>query len=540
MDAGADLDITRRERDVLVALCRPAASSEVFVEPASVREIAKELVVTEAAVKQHLQHLYDKFGIRETEPRRRLALAREVLRRDAVPLSDVRSVTVRRGSGQPAPQTRYVDCDGVKIAWQVFGEEPAEILFVPGWVSNVDLFWQYPQPREFFSELGTFARVAVYDKPGTGASDPVAVVPTVEERIDQLVRVMDAAGLRYPTVVGVSEGGVTACLAAAARPDRVARLVLLDATACLFDTRGKGEMSDAEHQEWKRFIRRTAETWGEGRDGDFWLAGVRDADQAWGVLQRACATPAVARGYYESWAEGLTAFDVLPAIRQPTLILHRMGDRVVPPKAGRIAAERIPNATMAELPGAEHLPWFGDRSAVLDQLREFVGAPPPMPRTERVLAAILFTDLVGSTDQLGRMGDAAWSARLDHHARVVREGLERFDGRLIKSTGDGMLAVFSGPARATQAARWILETLPAEDLHARAGVHVGEVELRGNDIAGVAVHIAARIMSQAGRGETLVSRTVRDLAAGSGLRFQDRGTHSLKGVPEPWQLYALA
>ena len=438
-----------------------------------------------------------------------------------------------------APRTRYLDYDGAKIAWQVFGEGPAEMLFVPGWVSNVDLFWQYPQPREFFTALAAFARVAVYDKPGTGASDPVDGAPPVETRVEQIVSLMDAAGLSKPTVIGVSEGGATACLAAAARPDRVERLVLLDATAGLFDPRAKGEMSDSEFREWKSFIRRTAETWGEGVDGDIWLAGVRDADTAWGLLQRSCATPVVARRYYESWADGLTAWDALPAIHQPALVLSRTDDRVLPIKAARVAAQRIPGAKLVELPGAEHLPWFGDTAEILAQLRAFVGAPAPPARTDRVLASILFTDLVGSTDQLAKLGDAAWAGRLERHHDIVREGLERFDGRLVKSTGDGALAVFSGPARATEAARWVLEALPGEDMHARAGVHVGEIELQGEDIAGLAVHVSARIMGQAQADEVLVSRTVRDLTAGSGLRFEDRGVHTLKGIPEDWQLYAL-
>jgi len=231
---------------------------------------------------------------------------------------------------------------------------------------------------------------------------------------------------------------------------------------------------------------------------------------------------------------------VLPAIHQPTLVLQRTDDRVVSVKAARVAAQRIPGAKMVELPGAEHLPWLGETAEMLAQLRAFVGAPPPVARTDRVLATLLFTDLVGSTDQLARLGDAAWTARLDRHARIVREGLERFDGRLIKSTGDGALAVFSGPARATESARWILESLPGEDLHARAGVHVGEIELQGDDIAGLAVHISVRIMGLAEADEVLVSRTVRDLTAGSGLQFTDRGTHSLKGIPDAWQLYALA
>ena len=518
MNRIAEPNLTRRERDVLIALCRPAASSEVFVEPASVREIAHELVVTDAAVKQHLQHLYDKFGIAESEPRRRLALAREALRREVV------SLPGRQTTGHPPP-TRYVDCNGVKVAWQVFGEGPAEIVFVSGWVSNVDLYWQYPQPRAFFSALAGFARVAVYDKPGTGASDPVDVVPPAEERIEQLVRVMDAAGLKRPVLVGISEGGVTACLTAAARPDRVGGLVMLNATSCLFDQRARVDMSEAEHEAWRELIRRTAETWGEGRDGDVWLAGVPDADRAWGVLQRACASPAVARGYYGSWAAGLTAFDVLPTIRQPTLILQRTHDRVVPIEAARVTAKRIPGARMVELQGAEHLPWLGEASQVIAELRRFVGAMPPTVDAERVLAAILCVEPCGDSDRYGQ---------------IVADGLARFGGRQIESTRPGILAVFSGPARAAEAARWSLETLLAEGLASRAGVHVGEIELRGDEVAGSAVDVAVHIASRAPQGEVLVSRTVRDLAAGSHLRFEERGDYRLDGITDDFGLYALA
>lgn len=438
------------------------------------------------------------------------------------------------------PRTRYLDYHGAKIAWQVFGDGPAELLFVPGWVSNVDLFWQYEAPRSFLTELGSFARVALYDKPGTGASDPVDAAPPVEDRIEQLVGVMDAAGLERPTVIGVSEGGVTACLAAAAQPERIGRLALFNATATLFDPRGRGDMTEREHAEWRALIRRTAETWGEGRDGEIWLAGTPDADTAWGRLQRACASPAVARGYYETWAEGLTAFDALPTIRQPTLVISRTGDRVVPLKAARVAASLIPDARMIEVPGAEHLPWLGDRAQFVEPLRDFVGAPPPASRPERVLAAVLFTDLVGSTELVTQLGDAAWRERLSRHDRIVRDGLARFDGRLVKHTGDGVLATFAGPARGSEAARWILEALDAASLRARAGLHVGEVELRDDDVTGLAVHVAARVMAEAGPGELLVSRTARDLTAGSGLRFEDRGTRVLKGVAGDWQLFALA
>lgn len=437
------------------------------------------------------------------------------------------------------PHTHYLEHDGVSIAWQVFGGGPAEIMIVPGWVSNVDQFWLHPASAGFLTELAGFARVAIYDKPGTGASDPLGTTPSVEVRVDQLIGVMDAAGLERPTVIGISEGGITACLAAAGRPDHVAQLVLLNATAGGFDRRSKGELTDEEFDAWRDFISSTARHWGEGRDGDRWLAGIPDPDAAWGRLQRACATPAVARGYMAAVEEGLSAWDVLEAIRQPALVLQRREDPVVRLELARAEAERIPHATLVELDGAEHLPWLGETTELLAQLRAFVGAPPPAARTERVLATILFTDIVGSTDQLSRLGDAAWSAQLDRHAQIVQDGLQRFDGRLIKTTGDGALATFTGPARGAEAARWILAALAADKLNSRAGLHVGEIELQGDDIAGLAVHVAARVMGKAGEDEVLVSRTVRDLTAGAGLRFEDRGTHTLKGIPEDWQLYAL-
>ena len=438
------------------------------------------------------------------------------------------------------PRTNFLEHDGVNIAWQVFGEGPAEILFIPGWISNVDLFWQFPEPRAFFTELATFARVGLYDKPGTGASDPVDATPSVEVRIEQLLAVMDAAGLKRPTVIAVSEGGVTGCLVAAARPSRVERIVLLNATAGGFERRAQGDMTDAEFDDWLAFIHRAADHWGEGLDGDRWLAGVPNADAAWGRLQRACATRAVARRYMSAMELGLTAWDALEAIHQPVLVLHRADDLVVPVKAARATAAQIPQAVVVELPGNQHLPWTGDTAEMLARIRSFVGAPPPVARTERVLATVLFTDIVDSTGQLARLGDAAWSAQLTRHERIVRDGLDSFDGRLIKTTGDGALATFTGPARGAQAARVILDALASQSLHARAGLHVGEIELQGDDIAGLAVHVAARVMGEAADDEVLVSRTVRDLTAGSGLQFEDRGTHTLKGIPQDWQLYALA
>ncbi len=434
----------------------------------------------------------------------------------------------------------YLEHDGASIAWQVFGDGPAEILVVPGWVSNVDYFWQYPEPRSFFTELATFARVAVYDKPGTGASGPVEEAPPLEVRVEQLVAVMDAAGLNRATLIAVSEGGVTACLAAAARPDRVARIVMLNASAAALDKRAKGEMTDAAFEEWVGFLRRTVAHWGEGYDGDRWLAGVPDADATWARLQRACGTRAVARRYFAMMEDGMSAWDVLEAIHQPVLALQRIGDPVVRVEHVRAAVARMPHADLVELDGDEHLPWLGDTTEIVERLRAFVGAPPPLARAERVLATILFTDIVGSTERLTRLGDAGWRAQLDRHSDVIQDVLQRYGGRLVGTTGDGTVATFGGPARAVAAARGILDSLAAEGINTRAGVHVGEIELHGEDIAGIAVHVAARITGEANSDEVLVSRTVRDLTAGSGLQFNDRGSHSLKGLPGRWQLFALA
>ena len=438
-----------------------------------------------------------------------------------------------------APRTQFLDHEGTSIAWQVFGEGPAEILFVPGWISNVDMYWQYPESTEFFTELGSFARVAVYDKPGTGASDPLSTATSAEQRIGQLIAVADAAGISRPTVVGVSEGGTIACLAAAGRPDRVARLVMLGAAAGAFDRRAKGRLTEADFDAYTNFLRSMGPSWGEGTGGERWLPDLPDPDATWGLIQRSCATRAVARDYLAAMEAGLSAWDVLEAVHQPTLFLHRRDDQIVPAELARAAAERIPDATLVELEGANHLPWLGDTSEMLAQLRKFVGAPPPAARAERVLATVLFTDIVGSTDQLARLGDATWTSKLDRHEAIVQDGLKRFGGRLVKMTGDGSLATFTGPARGAQAARWILDALAAEHLNARAGIHVGEIELQGDDIAGLAVHVAARVMGEASNDEVLVTRTVRDLTAGSGLVFEDRGVRQLKGIPEGQELYSL-
>ena len=441
-----------------------------------------------------------------------------------------------------APRTEFLEHDGVSIAWQVFGEGPAEILFIPGWISNVDMFWQYPgAARVLHRARDASPGWRSIDKPGTGASDPDEATPSVEERVDQLIAVMDAADLKRPTVIAFSEGGVTGCLAAAGRPSRVERLVLLNATATSFDPRGRGDMTDAEWEDLLAFVRRTAAHWGEGTDGERWLPGLPDADASWGRLQRACSTRAVARRYMSAMEDGLTAWDALPAIHQPVLVLHRSGDPVLRIKAARAAWARLPHATVVELPGNQHLPWLGDTAELLvrDPLVRRRADP---RRSHRARARRRCSSPTSSAPPTSSPDSAtppgARSSSVTSRSCVT--GSTASTAGSSRRTGDGALATFTGPARGAQAARAILDGLAAHDLHARAGLHVGEIELQGDDIAGLAVHVAARVMGHAGDDEVLVSRTVRDLTAGSGLRFEDRGTHTLKGIPEDWQLYALA
>jgi class 3 adenylate cyclase len=428
-----------------------------------------------------------------------------------------------------APQIRYVDSGGHSIAYTVLGEGPPDIVFVHGIASNLELDWSDPASGPYFRRLASFARVLKFDKRGTGLSDRVTPdrLPTLEERIDDVRAVMDAAGVERATLFGFSEGAQMSVLFAATYPDRVERLVLHGSQA-----HRRSSLQDE--------VEIMRNVWGRGfvlLTAASSLQGDEEAIQALATYERQSATPAAAVALREM-VGAIDVTTVLPVIRQPTLVLHSVDDLMVPFADGRAVADGIPGARFVQLPGGDHLPWVGPAvRQSLDEIEEFVTGTRPSAPVDRVLTTVLFTDIVDSTKRAASEGDAAWRTLLDTHDTVTRQRIEAHHGRAVKSTGDGFLATFDGPARAVRCAHDIASGLRRNGLEIRAGVHTGECELRGDDIGGIAVHLAARVAAKAGPGEVWVSRTVRDLTAGSGLTFEDRGSHELKGVPQPWDLY---
>jgi pimeloyl-ACP methyl ester carboxylesterase len=432
------------------------------------------------------------------------------------------------------PETRYVETsDGVNIAYQVVGDGPVDLVFIPGWISNLDLFWELAAPRRFFERLATFSRLIIFDKRGTGLSDPIDEAATLEIRMDDLRAVMDAAGSERAAICGYSEGGSVAALFAATFPDRTSHLLLMHAP---IDPARSTLLSTPA---WRDII---AREWGQGALMDYFVpnhVGVPQAMDNWAQSQRRSASRAMALKYYDLM-RNMDASGVLPNVRVPTLVMTRADDPVVDVTSVRDCAAAIQDSRLVELAGNDHLVWLGDWEAVTDQIEGFVTGAVLHHEPDRVLATVLFTDIVSSTEQASALGDSAWRDLLAEHDAVSTREIGRHHGRLIKSTGDGVLAIFDGPARAIRSARAIRDGVGRIGLELRAGVHTGECEIVGDDIGGVAVHIAARVSSKAASGEVLASRTVKDLVAGSGLGFMDRGEHVLKGIPEPWHLYAVA
>ncbi|MGH2722734.1 MAG: alpha/beta fold hydrolase [Actinomycetota bacterium] len=438
------------------------------------------------------------------------------------------------------PRTRYAKSGEVNIAYQVFGEGQ-DLVYVPGWVSNVELNWDEPSYARFLRRLASFSRLIVFDKRGTGLSDrvPESHLPSLEERMDDVRAVMDEVGSERAGLVGVSEGGPMCALFAATYPERTSALVMYGTYA---------RRGPAPDYPWGRspaeqdaFLLEIADGWG----GPVGLAdrapGVSLDDpfaRWWSTYLRQSASPraalALTRMNYE-----VDVRSVLPTIAVPTLVIHRRGDLVMHQGEARYLAEAIPGAQLSLLPGDDHLPWAGDQDAILDEIEEFLTGVRPVPEPDRVLATVVFTDIVGSTERAAELGDRRWRALLDSHHDVVRRELQRFRGREIDTAGDGFLATFDGPARAVRCAAAIGEAVRGLGLAIRAGIHTGEVERAGDDIRGLAVHIGARVAALADPGEVLVSSTVKDLVAGSGIEFDGRGAHTLKGVPGRWRLYAV-
>lgn len=436
-------------------------------------------------------------------------------------------------------KTRYAKSGDISIAYRVLGEGPSDLVLVPGWISHVEFMGELPQARHFLERLTSFARLIVFDKRGTGLSDRVADLPTLEQRMDDVRAVMEAADSERSAVLGVSEGAPMSLLFAATYPDRVSSLVLYGGMAKSVADEDYPWAPPADLVE--ASISGIDDYWGEGAFLEVWAPSVAEDERIkkwWSQFERLGASPGAMVQLMKMFA-GIDVRHVLPVISVPTLVLHRKGDRVVNYRGARWMAEQIPGAKYVELQGVDHVPIFGDTDSLIDEIEEFLTGVRPALIPDRVLATVLFTDIVGSTERAAEMGDAKWRGLLEEHDLLVRRELERFRGREVKTTGDGFLATFDGPARAIRCAASTGKALGEIGIEIRAGLHTGECEILASDVGGIAVHIAARVSALAHAGEVLVSSTVKDLVAGSGISFEDRGSQVLKGVPDEWRVFAV-
>ncbi len=443
------------------------------------------------------------------------------------------------GSLAALPETRYARSGEVHIAYQVFGDGPLDVVLVPGYVTHVELVWEHEPSARFLERLASFARVIAFDRRGSGLSDPVGDAPTLEQRMDDVRAVMDAAHSERAALIGISEGVPMSILFAATYPQRAMALVCAG---------GMARSTYAEDYPWavpaQALLESAAElllpTWGDGSTIEV-AAPSRAEDPRtrafFGRMQRATASPGMLVALGMMFLD-LDVRDVVPTVHTPALVIHRIHDRLVNVRNGRWLAEHLPKARLVELPGGDHIPWYEGAEEWLDIVQEFLTGVRPVPEPQRILATVLFTDIVDSTRIAAELGDRPWLDLLEQHRRSVRESIAQFRGREVKTIGDGFLATFDGPARAIRCALAVTGSCEPPGIQVRAGIHTGECEVLGDDIGGMAVHIAARVSSLAGAGEVLVSRTVKDLVVGSGIEFSDRGDHELKGVPDSWRLHA--
>jgi class 3 adenylate cyclase len=439
---------------------------------------------------------------------------------------------------------RYARVGEQYVAYALSGSGPVNLVLAPPVVSNIEVEQDDPYYRRFVERLGSFASVAVFDKRGTGLSDPIigTGVSTLEQRMDDILAVMDALRWEQVALLGYAEGGSLCMLFAASYPERVSSLILVNAAARLLKADdypwGWEPATTPMHEaaaKWGRVDYPFLERFSPGmRTHPDWDEFVRHHAR-W---QRFGASPGIFLALQRVAME-IDVRGILPAVRCPTLIMHRRDNRIVEVGNGRYLADHIPDSKYIELPGADHYPWHDDADTVLDNVHEFITGHQPAPELDRVLATILFTDIVGSTARAASMGDHAWKDLLNQHHTIVRRELARFRGREIDTAGDGFFATFDGPARAVKCALSIRDAVRTIGLEIRAGLHTGECEIMGSNIGGLAVHIGARVASRAEPSEVLVSSTVRDLVAGSGITFADRGVHELKGVPEEWHIFAV-
>jgi pimeloyl-ACP methyl ester carboxylesterase len=435
------------------------------------------------------------------------------------------------------PDVMYTKSGDVNIAYSVVGEGPRDLVLVPGFISHLEVDWEEPHYARFLERLASFSRLIMFDKRGTGLSDRPGGLPDLETRMDDVRAVMDAAGSERAVLFGYSEGGPMSCLFAATYPDRTTALIL-------YGTYAKRRDPDADYpwaQTWaerQRYAEEVEREWGRESDLGTMAPGADEAlARWWGARARGAASPGAARDLILMNSQ-IDVRNVLPAIGVPTLVLHRSGDRDSRPDEGRYIAERIGDARFVELAGEAHLP-FIDADQILDEVERFLTGREPVREPDRVLATVLFTDIVGSTAKAAELGDARWRELLRQHHVLIRRQLERFQGDELDTTGDGFFARFDGPARAVRCACAMSTAVRDLGLEIRAGLHTGECEIMDGTFGGIAVHIGARVAAEARGGEVLVSSTVRDLVAGSGIEFRDRGVAALKGVPGEWRLFAV-
>lgn len=437
-----------------------------------------------------------------------------------------------------APDVRYARApDGASIAWTSFGEGPLEMLCIPGFVSHLELMFEMPGAERYLGRLASFSRVVMFDKRGQGLSDRPPSPPTLEQSMEDARTVLDAAGVERAAVYGISEGGPMSTLLAASYPERVSSLVLYGTWPRLLWAEDYPQ--GVPREAFDVFVDMVVRDWGGPVALQLWapgLAGDEQAERWWAKLLRSGSSPAGAAALLRLYTE-IDVRPVLGTITAPTLVLHRNRDRLMPLAAGRAVAEGIAGARLVELQGEDHLPIVHPEQ-ILDEVEEFLTGERSEREPDRMLATVMFTDIVDSTSRAVALGDRRWRELVSRHDEVVRDVIARHRGREIKTMGDGFLATFDGPARAIRAAMSARDAVRPLDLEIRAGLHTGEVEVMSDDIGGIAVNIGARVGALAGPSEVLVSRTVTDLVAGSGLQFEQRGAHALKGVPGEWELFA--
>ena len=437
------------------------------------------------------------------------------------------------------PETRYAKSGDVSIAYQVVGDGPLDLIYVMGWVSNVEYFWNEPSMSRFLQRLSSFSRLIVFDKRGTGLSDKVAKLPTLEQRMDDVRAVMDAVGSEKAALFGVSEGGPMSALFAATYPKRTTALIMYGSYPKRIKTADYPWAPSPEERQ--KFFDAIKNGWGGVVDLATIAPGAMKDErfkQWWAAYLRHSASPADALALAKMNTE-IDIRDILPAIHVPTLILHRTGDLDIAVEGSKYMAEKIPSAKFVEFPGDDHLPWVGDADKILNEIEIFLTGELHSPEPHRILATFLFTDIVGSTETAYSMGDKEWRIFLQSHNHIVREQLMRYNGREVKTTGDGFLAIFDGPARAIRCASAIRDELSKLGIDIRTGLHTGECEMIDDDVSGIAVHTAARVMGEAKAGEVLTSGTVKDLVAGSGIQFEKKGNYSLKGIPGEWEIFMV-